>query len=241
MSEKYDPAEELFRRLRLEQDEYVENLLRNSPNSSSMSELDLKRHEKMILADIDAMKREKAKKEGSLYGRFQTQFQLAAGFLVLVGGIGFVTNQSNFNTSSEVAISKPTPATPEPGAEPSKSTSTKTESKPTGSGNSGSTSGQFESNDVEGSEYISNSGMNYQSEIQQIKAKIKLSSKPIAISTISSSYGKCAIELGINEDLLAIDKGTYDSESVLAFFYGESKANFNIWIVSKSCTKIIKL
>ena len=197
-----------------DKDDFVEDLFRNLPKAPLMSELDLKRHEKMILAHVDQMKREQARKQGSLYGRFQTQFQLAAGFLVLVGGIGFVTNQSNFNTSSEVAISKPTPATPEPGAEPSKSSSTKTESKPTGSGNSGSTSGQFESNDVEGSEYISNSGMNYQSEIQQIKAKIKLSSKPIAISTILSSYGKCAIELGINMQLLGIDKGVYEGANL---------------------------
>lgn len=221
-----------------DKDDFVEDLFRNLPKAPPMSELDLRRHEKTILAHVDQMKKEQARKQGSLYGRFQTQFQLAAGFLVLVGGIGFVTNQSNFNTSSEVAISKPTPATPEPSAESSKSSSTKTESKPTGSGNSGSTSGQFESNYVEGSEYISNSGMNYQSEIQQIKAKIKLSSKPIAISTISSSYGKCAIELGINEDLLAIDKGTYDGESVLAFFYGNSRADMNIWVVTKSCKKI---
>ena len=80
--------------------------------------------------------------------------------------------------------------------------------------------------------------MNYQSEIQQIKAKIKLSSKPIAISTISSSYGKCAIELGINMQLLGIDKGVYEGANILAFFYGDSKTNFNIWIVSKPCTKI---
>ena len=221
-----------------DKDDFVEDLFRNLPKAPPMSELDLKRHEKMILAHVDQMKKEQARKQGSLYGRFQTQFQLAAGFLVLVGGIGFVANQSNFNTSSEVAISKPTPATPEPGAEPSKSTSTKTESKPTGSNNSGSTSGQFEANDVESSEYMSNSGMNYQSELQQIKAKIKLSSKPIAISTISSSYGKCAIELGINERLLGIDKGVYEGENILAFFYGDSKTNFNIWIVSKPCTKI---
>ena len=107
MSEKYDPAEELFRRLRLEKDEYVENLLRNSPNSSAMSELDLKRHEKMILANIDAMKREQAKKVGSLYRRFQTQFQLAAGFLVVVGGISFATNQGILNSDGGVVVSKP--------------------------------------------------------------------------------------------------------------------------------------
>lgn len=224
-----------------DKDDFVEDLFRNLPKAPPMNDLDLKRHEKMILAHVDQMKKEQSRKQGSLYRRFQTQFQLAAGFLVLVGGIGFVTNQSNFNTSSEVAISKPTPATPEPGAEPSANSSTKTESKPTGSGNSGSTSGQFKSNDVEGSEYISNSGMNYQSEIQQIKAKIKLSLKPLTISTISSSYGKCAIELGINEDLLAIDKGTYDGESVLAFFYGNSRADMNIWVVTKSCKKITNL
>ena len=240
MSEKYDPAEELFRRLRLEKDEYVENLLRNSPNSSSMSELDLKRHEKMILADIDAMKREQAKKEGSLYRRFQTQFQLAAGFLVVVGGISFATNQGILSNNGEVVVSKPSSEPSTPIVEPSENTSS------TKDPDSNSTSNQagsevFQSDDVDDNKYLSSTGMDYQSEIEQIKETIKLSDKPISLSVISQEYGKCAIELGINKQLLGIDKGKYEGESILAFFYGESKTNFNIWVVSKPCTKIIEL
>lgn len=240
MSEKYDPVEELFRRLRLEKDEYVENLLRKSPNSSSMSEFDLKRHEKMIRADIDAMKREQAKKEGSLYRRFQTQFQLAAGFLVVVGGISFVTNQGILSNNGEVVVSKPGSDPSTSIVEPSKNTSSTKD--PVADSSSNQPGGEvFQSDDVNSSKHFSSTGMDYESEIEQIKETIKLSDKPISLSVISQEYGKCAIELGINKQLLGIDKGKYEGESILAFFYGESKTNFNIWVVSKPCTKIIGL
>ena len=240
MSEKYDPAEELFRRLRLEKDEYVESLLRNSPNSSAMSELDLKRHEKMILANIDAMKREQAKKVGSLYRRFQTQFQLAAGFLVVVGGISFATNQGILNSDGGVVVSKPSSEPSTSIVEPSENNSS-TKDPDSNSTSNKAGSEVFQSDDVDDNKYLSSTGMDYQSEIEQIKETIKLSDKPISLSVISQEYGKCAIELGINKQLLGIDKGKYEGEGILAFFYGESKTNFNIWVVSKPCTKIIEL
>ena len=85
-------------------DDFVEDLFRDLPKSKAMSELELKRHEKMILAKIEEMKLVQDKKQSSLYVRFQTQFQLAAGFLVLVGGLAFVLNQSNTTSSSDLNV-----------------------------------------------------------------------------------------------------------------------------------------
>ena len=59
-----------------EKDDFVEDLFRNLQKAPPMSELDLKRHEKMIKSHIAEMKREQAKKEKTIFGRFQTQFQL---------------------------------------------------------------------------------------------------------------------------------------------------------------------
>ena len=75
-------------------------------------------------------------------------------------------------------------------------------------------------------------------QIDQIRAKIRISPKPISISVIPSSYGKCAIELGVNTSLIAVDKGFYDGQSVLAFFSGSSRSQMSIFVVTKSCENI---
>ena len=75
-------------------------------------------------------------------------------------------------------------------------------------------------------------------QLDQIRAKIRISPKPISISVIPSSYGKCAIELGVNTSLIAVDKGFYDGQSVLAFFSGSSRSQMSIFVVTKSCENI---
>ena len=240
-----------------EKDDFVEDLFRNLPKAPPLSEIDLKRHEKMIRAHIAEMKSEQTKKESSLYGRFQTQFKMAAGFLVIIGGITFASSQGIIEGGSEVVVSVPTskPSNPDVVATPKSSStenpgssSTENPGSPS-TQNPGSTDGsnqQFDSgeNSSESSigRYINNkTGLDYQSQIDQIKEKIELSSKPLALSKISQVNGKCAIELGINKQLLGIDKGVYEGESILAFYFGESKTDYKVWIVSKPCTKIIEL
>ena len=223
-----------------DKDDFVENLFRNLPKGPPMSELDLKRHERMIREHAAKMQNEQAKKEGSLYHRFQTQFQLAAGFLVVVGGISFATNQGILSNNGEVVVSKPSSDPSNSIVEPSENNSS-TKDPDSNSPSNQAGSEVFQSDDIDNNKYLSSTGMDYQSEIEKVKETIKLSDKPISLSVISQEYGKCAIELGINKQLLGIDKGKYEGESILAFFYGESKTNFDIWVVSKPCTKIIEL
>lgn len=219
-------------------DDFVEDLFRDLPKSKPMSELELKRHEKMILAKIEEMKLVQDKKQGSLYVRFQTQFQLAAGFLVLVGGLAFVLNQSTTTSNSDlnVAISKPSPTAQveQPKAEASKPTNSGSD-KPIDL-NDGQT--EFEVDQSQGKVYLNNLGLDYLTQLDQIRAKIRISPKPISISVIPSSYGKCAIELGVNTSLIAVDKGFYDGQSVLAFFSGSSRSQMSIFVVTKSCENI---
>jgi hypothetical protein len=231
-----------------EKDDFVEDLFRNLPKAPPFSEIDLKRHEKLIRAHIDEMKSEQTKQEGSLYGRFQTQFKIAAGFLVVIGGITFASSQGVIEGGSDVVVSMPTskPSDPNVVATP-KSSSTQNPGS-TSKQNPGSTGGsnqQFESGDNSsesgGDKYLNNTGLDYQSQIDQIKEEIKLSNKPLTLSKMSQVNVKCAVELGINKQLLGIDKGVYEGESILAFYFGESKTNYSIWIVSKPCTKIIEL
>lgn len=223
------------------EDEFVEDLFRDLPKSKPMSEIELKRHEKLIKAKIEEMRLAQSKKQSSLYVRFQRQFQLAAGFLVLAGGLAFVLNQSSTTSISDlnVAISKPSPTAQ---VEQPKDES----SKPTNSGsdkqidlNDGQT--QFEVDQSKEKVYLNNLGLDYSMQIDQIRAKINISPKPISISVIPSSYGKCAIELGVNTSLIAVDKGFYDGQSVLAFFSGSSRSELSIIVVTKSCENIAQL
>lgn len=222
-------------------DDFVEDLFRDLPKSKPMGELDLKRHEKMILGKIEEMKLAQSNKQNSLYVRFQTQFQLAAGFLVLVGGLAFVLNQSTTTSNSDlnVAISKPSPTAQveQPTAEVSKPTHSGSD-KPIDL-NDGQT--EFEVDQSQGKPYLNNLGLDYLTQLDEIRAKIKINSKPISISVIPSSYGKCAIELGINTNLVAVDKGFYDGQSVLAFFSGSSRSQMSITVVTKNCEDIAEL
>jgi len=228
-----------------EKDDFVEDLFRNLPKAPPMSELDLKRHEKMIRSHIAEMKIDQAKKEGSIYGRFQTQFQLAAGFLVVVGGISFATSQGIFDSKDDLVISMPTPEKPGSGSEAAEgvgqenSETSQTPKPKNPEGVEEFESGATNQSDID--KFINNTGLDYLSDIQKAKQLVKISSSPISISELSQAYGKCAIELGINEELLGIDKGKYDGTSVLAFYYGSSRSTASIWIVEKPCIKLENL
>ena len=218
-------------------DDFVEDLFRDLPKSNQMSEIELKRHEKLILQRIEEMKLERVKKHSSIYGRFQKQFQLAAAFLVAVAGIGFVINQSSTTGKSEleIAISKPSPADENENKSPSNNSGEI--EKPT---MTGSDSDQFEVTEPAKNKYLYSTGLDYETQLSEIKSIIKLSPSPIEISKIAAAYGKCTIELGINEQVLAIDKGQYNKESTFAFFIETSKSKIDIWVVNKSCQVIVK-
>jgi hypothetical protein len=224
-----------------EKDDFVEDLFRDLPKSKKMSEIELKRHEKLILAKIEEMKLAQSKKQKSLYVRFQSQFQLAAGFMVLVGGLAFVLNQSTTTSNSDlnVAISKPSPTNQveQPKAEASKPTNSEID-KPIDLNDEQT---EFEIDQFQEKNYLYNFGLDYLTKIDQIRAKIKISPNPISISVIPSSYGKCAIELGVNTSLVAVDKGFYDGQSVLAFYSASSRSQIRIFIVTKSCENIAEL
>ncbi len=224
-----------------EKDDFVEELFRDLPKSKELSELDLKRHEKMILAKVEELKKNSSKSSENFFSKYQRQFQLAAGFLVVLGGISLAVNLNgvNSNDNSDLAIDKPVaPVSP---IIPNNNSGQSSENPPATGSNPIDENSQFDVDNPSKGNYISNTGFEYQGQLQQIMSKVKFSLTPIVISTLPSSYGKCAIELGINSNLLAIDKGTFQGESIVAYFYGDTKSNLNIWIVSKTCQKIAQI
>ncbi len=223
----------------------IENLFRNLPKSPEFSEIERKRQEKLIRSYVANMEKEEGVKTTSPLKRFQSQFSLAAGFIVVIAGVSLVSSQGIFDSKDDLVISMPTPEKPNPGSESSQGT----EQENSGLGQTPKPKNpeeveEFESGSTNQSDidkFINNTGLDYQSDFQQAKQLVKISSSPISISEIPQAYGKCAIELGIKKELLGIDKGKYEGTSVLAFYYGSSRSTASVWIVEKPCTKLENL
>jgi hypothetical protein len=225
----------------------IESLFRNLPKAPAFSEIERKHQEKLIRAYVADMAKEERVKQNSLLKRFPSQFSLAAGFIVLVAGISFALNQDIFETKEDLSITMPIPENQGPSStEPKNLEQENSEpSQPSSPRKPGTTDQggveEFESaatNGLDLDKFINNSGLDYLGDIGKVKQAVKISALPISISEIPQSYGKCAIQLGINKELLGIDKGSYDGVSVLAFYYGRSKSTASIWIVEKPCTKL---
>jgi hypothetical protein len=225
-----------------ETDDFVERLFRNLPKSKPISQIELKQQEKLVLAQIEQMKHQGASQRDSIYLRFQRQFQLVAGFLVATGGLALVIYQSSQSNNNLDFAVKPVSPTNSPSTSPNNSSNGGQSGTPNNSSANQPVDGtQFEIGQQEIQNFINNLGLDYKTELGKIKSSIKLSSSPIIISTIPANYGKCAIELGVNENLLAVDRGTYEGEGVLAFFYGSSRSDLQIIIASKKCTEISRV
>jgi hypothetical protein len=228
----------------------IENLFRNLPKSPEFSEIERKRQEKLIRSYVGDMAKEEGLKQNSPLKRFQSQLSLAAGFIVLVAGVSFALSQEIFESKDNVVISMPNPDVKSPDSEESDNQgqesseqieSSKPNNPPTP--NPGEftelESGSANQSDLE--RFINSTNLDYSSDVKKIKSMMKLSASPLSISDLPQSYGKCAIELGINRELLGIDKAKYDGINVLAYYFGSSKTNASIWIVDKSCKKIIEI
>jgi hypothetical protein len=223
----------------------IENLFRNLPKSPEFSEIERKRQEKLIRSYAANMEKEEGLKATSPLKRFQSQFSLAAGFIVVVAGVSFASSQGIFDSKDDLVISMPTPEKPGSGSEATEgvgqeNSETSQTPKPKNSeGVEEFESGATNQSDID--KFINNTGLDYLSDIQKAKQLVKISSSPLSISELPQAYGKCAIELGINKELLGIDKGKYDGTNVLAFYYGSSRSTASIWIVEKPCVKLEKL
>lgn len=226
-------------------DDEIENLFRNLPKAPAFSEIERKRQEKLIRSYVGDMAKEEGLKANSLLKRFQSQFSLAAGFVVLVAGVSFASSQGIFDSKDDLVISMPTPEKPGTGTEATEgvgqenSGTSQTPKPKNPEGIEEFESGATNQSDID--KFINNTGLDYLSDSQKAMQLVKISSSPLSISELPQAYGKCAIELGINKELLGIDKGKYDGTSVLAFYYGSSRNTASIWIVEKPCIRLENL
>jgi hypothetical protein len=229
----------------MSQDEnsFVDDLLKGLPKAPPRTKMEQRRMENFIDEQIATLKAERTQAKRSVYVRFQTQFQLAAGFLVLVGGIAFAINFSSSNSTTNIA--KPTPAPTQINPNPTSSTAPGTNS---GTGSATNNGGGTSSGEVFGKETnppsalsnIFSTGIDYLSSFNQAKAKISPSLAPISLGAMSKADRNCAISLGIDQ-VLAIDHAKYDSQKISAFYYKNTSSNLEVKVVDSTCSVLATL
>jgi hypothetical protein len=220
---------------------FVDDLLKGLPKAPPRTKMEQRRMEKFIDEQIDQLKSERTNAKRSTYVRFQSQFQLAAGFLVIVGGVAFATNFTSDNSSTN--ISQPTPA-----ATSSQSGST-TQPSPAPSGNSGSSNGsgnsgsevfENETKNPSSVKNIFNTELDYLTSLSQAKAKITPKLAPISLGAMSATDRNCVISQGIDE-VLAIDHAKYDGQKSTTFYFRNDSSDLTLIVVDSSCTLLANL
>lgn len=224
-----------------DENSFVDDLLKGLPKAPPMTKLQQKRIENFIDEQIAGLKMEQVQSKSSVYVRFQTQFQLAAGFLVLVGGVAFAVNFSNSNSTTNIAQQSPI-TTPTPSSAPVIPTEQPNSNSGSNIGSSNSGSEVF-GNESKPPSTISNifyTGLDYQTSLSQAKAKITSNLAPISLGAMSTADRNCVISQGIDE-VLAIDHAKYDGQKTTNYFYRNSSSELEIRVVDFSCSTLATL
>lgn len=224
-----------------EEHEFVDRLLEGLPKAPPRTKIEQRRMEKFIDEQIATLKVERAQAHKSIYLRFQSQFQLAAGFLVVVGGVAFALNYSG--TSSTSIVAQPTPA-----ASPTNSVATPAPSETasnnagqnSGTGNSGSEFFENETKSPNSVPNIFNTGLDYSTSLAVAKARITPKLAPISLGAMSPGDKNCVIKQGVDE-VLAIDHAKYDGQKSTIIYFKNVAGLLRLLVVDTACNKITTL
>jgi hypothetical protein len=222
-----------------EDDDFVEDLVKNLPQGSSMSEFELKKFEKLIDGEIASNYPTTTKKP--LIQRMSVAASVAA---ILVGVGLFATQNGSLRTNTSI-LPVPTPTVSEtsnptmpakPSAEPSST------SDNSNSGNQGEMYGnENESTAKSGEVPVFRSKIDYETNFISSKKIVTVSNKPGEFTSLSSTQRNCAITLGVNEELLAFDAAFYGPDPVMVFYVGQKKSDLVVKIVSSACELIAEI
>lgn len=221
-------------------DEYrfVDDLLKGLPKAPPRTKIEQRRMEKFIDEQIAQLKAERSRSKTSIYVRFQTQFQLAAGFLVLVGGVAFAVNFSSTNSTSNIAEPKPVTSPTQSGSNTAPATApTNNSAQGSGSGNSGGEVFGNETNSSNSLPNVFNTGLDYLISSEQAKAKVAPKLSPISLGAISRADKNCVIKQGM-ENVLAIDHAKYDGIKANFYFFKNESGILQINVTDVSCNLI---
>jgi len=223
-----------------DENSFVDDLLKGLPKAPPRTKIEQRRMEKFIDEQIANLKAERTQTKRSIYVRFQSQFQLAAGFLVLVGGVAFAINFSSSNSTTNISQPSPVASPTQTGTTMNPSeTPTANPGSNNGSNNSGSDVFGNETKSPSSVSNIFNTGLDYLTSLSQAKAKITPKLAPISLGAMSAADRNCSITQGIDE-VLAIDHAKYDGQKATVYFYKYS-SDLEIKVVDSSCNQLADL
>ena len=226
-----------------DENSFVDDLLKGLPKAPPRTKMEQLRMEKFIDEQIATLKAERTQAKSSVYVRFQTQFQLAAGFLVLVGGIAFAINFSSSNSTTNISSPKATPTQVNPSSSPTTAPENNSSSGSNANSGGGTSAGEVfgkETNPPSAMSNIASTGIDYLNSFSLAKAKIRPNLALISLGAMSKADRNCVINLGIDK-VLAIDHAKYDSQKISAFYYENSASNLEVKIVDSLCTVLTVL
>ncbi len=220
-------------------DEQVEKMLKGLPKAPPMSPLEIKRFEKQIDALVASEKGRSQRKS------WIPNLSVAASAVALIAGIAIYSGGSESLPTSlpgVVASQSPQPGTDAPESEdsevsPGSTTGNEDDEERTVYGQSGTPTPGVNKKSVP----VLTSNLDYSSNLATAKKKVLAVAINGNLDLVSSARVSCSIKLGIDEQLWAIDSGTYQGENIDAYYFGNSVSNLSIKIVGFDCTLITEL
>jgi hypothetical protein len=224
-------------------EKFVEKLLRDLPKAPEMSPLEIKRFEKQIDLLVASQKGEARSK------RWIPQLSAAASVIILFAGVAVFTNSSGIldDTVPIVSPSK-NPVSPKPVIsddtnsvdDESDEQNTNTQEPNTDIGEYG-TGESSKPNPSKKGVPVFRTGIDYDADLDLVRSKVLPFVSNGSLTNLSSAQIACSVELGIRDSLYAIDRGVYIGENVEVYYFGNSKTDLKIKIVSYGCTFLIEL
>ena len=222
-----------------ENEDFVEDLVKNLPQGSPMTEFELKKFEKFIDSQIASTYPSVIKKP------LIQRMSVAASVIAIFVGVGLFATQNNSIKTDSSILPKPNTSASE-NVTPTESARPTTE--PTQSSDNPKPSDQgelFEDSDESGAKTdevpVFKSKLNYETNFIGAKKIVMLSSKPGKFTSLTSVQRNCAITLGIDKELLAFDSGYFGPDSVMAFYVGQKKSEFVVKIALSTCELVAEL
>ena len=229
------------------EDDFVEKLLQGLPKAPPMSPLEIKRFEKHV-DSLVAQDMQKRKPKS-----WSTKFSAAASVVALAAGIAIFTNSSevvNPGSNPQPGVTAPTSQASEPAGGsttpvPSNPNSNNSNGNNTNNGGSNPSVNTITKSPSPGgstkSVPVLDYGIEYKTDESAARSKVLKVATMGDSKLLSSSQISCSVRLGIDEELFAIDKGTYDGEDIEAYYFGKTKESLNIKIVGFGCALIEEL
>ncbi len=218
-------------------EKFVEKLLKDLPKSLEMSPLEIKRAKKHIELLVASEKQRVRSK------RLLSQLSAAASVVILVAGFVVFTDSAEIlDDTSPIVSSSTKPVTPKPvvsnnensGTNDSNEQNTDPEEPNTNIGEYGTEESSKPNTPKKGVPVL-RTGIDYEANLDLARAKVLPLVMRGSLINLSSAQIACSVELGIKESLFAIDRGVYAGESVEVYYFGSSKTDLKIKIVSYGC------